>query len=126
VPAVVRFLSCELLLGPVDLAHVKETTGFHFNALSKKEGIAYRGKGIDWVIAGGESGPNARPMHPDWARALRDQCEAAGVPYLFKQWGEWLPWHQFNSSSVQDDAEQTRFATSEWYENQWNGVGRPF
>lgn len=46
---------------------------------------------IDWVIAGGESGPKARPMHPDWARSLRDQCTAAGVAYHFKQWGEWSP-----------------------------------
>lgn len=46
---------------------------------------------IDWVIVGGESGPGARPMHPDWARSLRDQCEAAGVPFLFKQWGDWAP-----------------------------------
>jgi protein gp37 len=46
---------------------------------------------LNWVIVGGESGPNARPMHPDWARSLRDQCEAAGVPFLFKQWGEWVP-----------------------------------
>lgn len=47
--------------------------------------------GIDWVIVGGESGHHARPMHPDWARSVRDQCQAAGVPFLFKQWGEWLP-----------------------------------
>jgi protein gp37 len=46
---------------------------------------------IDWAIVGGESGPGARPMHPDWARSLRDQCQAAGVPFLFKQWGEWYP-----------------------------------
>jgi len=46
---------------------------------------------LDWVVAGGESGPGARPMHPDWARSLRDQCAAAGVPFLFKQWGNWLP-----------------------------------
>lgn len=46
---------------------------------------------IDWVIAGGESGREARPMHPDWARSLRDQCVAAGVPFFFKQWGEWAP-----------------------------------
>lgn len=44
---------------------------------------------VDWVICGGESGPGARPMHPDWARSLRDQCQAAGVPFFFKQWGEW-------------------------------------
>jgi protein gp37 len=45
----------------------------------------------DWVIVGGESGPNARPMHPDWARSIRDQCAAAGIPLFFKQWGEWEP-----------------------------------
>ncbi|MCM2441157.1 phage Gp37/Gp68 family protein [Agrobacterium vitis] len=46
---------------------------------------------LDWVVAGGEGGRNARPMHPDWARSLRDQCAAAGVPFLFKQWGQWGP-----------------------------------
>lgn len=46
---------------------------------------------LHWVVAGGESGPKARPMHPDWARSLRDQCQAAGVPFIFKQWGEWAP-----------------------------------
>jgi protein gp37 len=80
VPAARRFLSCEPLLGPVDLsAWWKEnppgSTYWHPN-------------GIHWVIAGGESGPGARPMHPDWARSLRDQCAAAGVPFFFKQWGE--------------------------------------
>ncbi|SLN77274.1 DUF5131 family protein [Oceanibacterium hippocampi] len=50
-----------------------------------------RGAGIDWIICGGESGPGARPMHPDWARSVRDQCRAAGVPFFFKQWGEWAP-----------------------------------
>lgn len=49
----------------------------------------YRTAKIDWVIVGGESGPHARPMHPDWARSIRDQCQAAGTPFLFKQWGEW-------------------------------------
>lgn len=46
---------------------------------------------LDWVIVGGESGPKARPMHPDWVRSLRDQCQAAGVPFFFKQWGRWIP-----------------------------------
>src|SRR5690606_11374824 len=46
---------------------------------------------IDWVIVGGESGPGARPVHPDWARSIRDQCAAAGVPFFFKQWGAWAP-----------------------------------
>ncbi len=53
--------------------------------------VGFTMPGIDWVVAGGEPGPGARPMHPDWVRGLRDQCEAAGVPFLFKQWGEWSP-----------------------------------
>ena len=88
VPARVRFLSMEPLLGPVDLrAFLPPMQGPGWVS-------AYRPVGFDgqsllhWVIAGGESGPQARPMHPDWARGLRDQCAAAGVPFLFKQWGE--------------------------------------
>ena len=79
VPAWVRFLSCEPLLGPVDLT---SWLGFHCSDVPDDSKI-------HWVIAGGESGHGARPMHPDWARALRDQCQAAGVPFFFKQWGNW-------------------------------------
>jgi protein gp37 len=50
---------------------------------------------IRWVIVGGESGPGARPMHPDWVRGIRDQCQAAGVAFFFKQWGEWVPSDQY-------------------------------
>jgi len=81
--------------------------------------------GLSWVIAGGESGPNARPAHPDWFRSLRDQCAAAGVPFLFKQWGEWLPWSQFTGAAIDDPPEQTRFATREFFDGQWDDVGRP-
>lgn len=83
VPAAVRFLSCEPLLGPVDLDRWITTD---------EMGVPV-GMEIDWVIAGGESGPNARPMHPDWAMELRDQCQAAGVAFFFKQFGEWAPVH---------------------------------
>lgn len=75
IPARVRFLSCEPLLGPVDLGFGERGTG-----------CVDGGGMLDWVICGGESGPHARPMHPDWARSLRDQCAAAKVPFLFKQW----------------------------------------
>lgn len=81
IPARVRFLSCEPLLGPIKFADVPG-----FNRISEIDDIRRM-----WVICGGESGPGARPMHPDWARGLRDQCQAAGVPFLFKQWGEWWP-----------------------------------
>lgn len=80
-PAAVRFLSCEPLLGPINL--VRWLTPFH--------GLHAQHNGIDWVIVGGESGPQARPMHPAWALSLRDQCQAAGMAFFFKQFGEWSP-----------------------------------
>ena len=76
-PASVHFLSCEPLLGPLDLRTW---------LLKEKERYP-----IGWVIAGGESGSHARPMHPEWAANLRDQCIAANVPFHFKQWGHWCP-----------------------------------
>ena len=97
VPARVRFLSMEPLLGPVDLTELKNpavTIGEHiYSALDcdvDPEDDEWHGAKIHLVIVGGESGPGARPMHPDWARSLRDQCQAAGVAFFFKQWGEWI------------------------------------
>ncbi|MGE0768287.1 MAG: DUF5131 family protein [Hyphomicrobiaceae bacterium] len=109
-PAAVRFVSAEPLLGPVDFGFVGDAPpkiGYHrFDALTGRalpwDGIiggvsvwatnkAAACAQLDWVIAGGESGPNARPMHPEWAREIRDQCRSAGVPFFFKQWGEWAP-----------------------------------
>lgn len=93
VPAKIRFLSCEPVLEPVDLGFVKDRNGWRDVLHGWRNCDAYVGAddSVNWVICGGESGPNARPMHPDWARDLRDQCAAAGVPFLFKQWGEWEP-----------------------------------
>ncbi len=94
-------LSCEPLLGPVDLTHVHDVSthtyydvmgGSRFDYDLDGHGVAAPSRNkLDWVIVGGESGLNARPMHPDWARSLRDQCQAAGVSFFFKQWGEWYP-----------------------------------
>lgn len=134
-PAAKRFVSCEPLLGPVDVGkylrgcyecaiecgyrsatpppeekcHWCGAVGSDFGEFCpacKRQGfghvcphceanVVHRHPDtpcLDWVICGGESGKDARPMHPAWARALRDQCEAAQVPYFFKQWGAWLPW----------------------------------
>lgn len=124
-PAAVRFLSCEPLLADLDLEDVRFRGGardyYGVNALT---GSGHRADedgntdadpceypALDWVIAGGESGPGARPMHPDWVRSLRDQCADAGVPFHFKQWGEWLPIadrdkHGFNGWKVIDHLEQ--------------------
>lgn len=99
-PAAVRWVSAEPLLGPIDLRRVNCCENHIYDSLS---GDAARVMGhgtfwnvtaparVDWVVAGGESGPGARAMHPDWPRSLRDQCVAAGVAFHFKQWGEWMP-----------------------------------
>ncbi|MCA1907985.1 MAG: phage Gp37/Gp68 family protein, partial [Magnetospirillum sp.] len=121
-PAAVRWLSCEPLLGPVDLTRVgygedpfdecgghpesaigavatgmwwDATTGHFWSDNRHGDGsrsgleLSARYPRIDWVVCGGESGARSRPMHPDWARGLRDQCAATSLPFLFKQWGEW-------------------------------------
>lgn len=75
-PAAVRFLSCEPLLGHLNLRPWFNQQGLH---------------SIDWIIAGGESGGNSRPMHPDWVVSLLNQCAEFDVPFHFKQWGNWVP-----------------------------------
>lgn len=119
-PAAVRFLSCEPLLGPLDLtgwlgacpacggAGCPDGWGF---------GRRCRGRGLDWVIAGGESGPEHRPLDLDWARSLRDQCGAAGAPFFFKQIGgrtskaggrllDGRTWDEFPEAMARNDGAQ--------------------
>ncbi len=121
-PAAYRFVSYEPALGLVDFG--KYFGNLNYRKCDKCSMIGEDGlrcphcgqhatcsQPIDLVITGGESGPKARPMHPDWARSVREQCEAAGVPFHFKQWGEWKlthesrcndpgikgkPWHNFD------------------------------
>jgi protein gp37 len=110
-PADARFMSMEPLLGPVDIPlypkqcpNCKKSTEGRVTGLRGDRAEAfswYCGRksccnslplpSVDWIICGGESGPHARPMHPDWVRSIRDQCQSAGVPFFFKQVGEWLP-----------------------------------
>lgn len=121
-PAAVRFVSAEPLLGPVDLRIVQArgssrvqncVTGRSFSKTSLER--LPDGPRIDWLIVGGESGPHARPMHPDWVRSMRDQCQSAGVPFFFKQWGEWFPYGEVDASGNQNSVtlgERTGF----WHE----------
>lgn len=142
------FLSAEPLLGPIDLAFCDPSEAVESIEQDPCYGVYPDGStnhsppgymicdakrhwrnicdfresacGIDWVIVGGESGQHARPMHPDWARSLRDQCQAAGVPFFFKQWGTWEPLAKFNGrlllscdgkqfTSLDDDGRATVF-----------------
>lgn len=96
-PAQIRFLSMEPLLGPVNLRSLRignqsilhRLWGLHPDHDQLDALHPALPSRIDWVISGGESGPAARALHPDWERSLRDQCQDAGVPFHFKQWGEW-------------------------------------
>lgn len=103
-PAAKRIVSVEPMIGPVDLTTLDQSGGFtSYDALrsySDEQAREEHGEtdargysALDWVIVGGESGrgPGIRPMHPSWARQVRDDCAAAGVPFFFKQWGEWAP-----------------------------------
>lgn len=94
-PAAVRWLSCEPLLGPVDLGSALPrplcgacSADMEAPMCNACYSHFFRTPHVNWVVVGGESGPKARPMHPDWARSLRDQCVAAQVPFFFKQWGQ--------------------------------------
>jgi protein gp37 len=148
-PAAVRFLSCEPFLGPVDLFagdhsdHERDFDGnddyICLDCSTDDRHVPWRvidrsNLGIDWVIVGGESGPKARAMHPDWARSLRDQCATANVPFFFKQHGEWGPapfivrvcdpqtgWHGTDEelAAAKADSEArgaTHVHTGNWYE----------
>lgn len=138
-PAAVRFVSCEPLLGPVDLErHLnggKTLAEWKARALSVVDPYGFRPPypRIHWVIVGGESGPGARPMHPDWVRSIRDQCQAAGVPFFFKQWGQWEPaecrqgetvYRKVSDDTVvlfRSDVETDRY---HWWGGNW-GDGKP-
>lgn len=86
-PAAVRFVSVEPMLGPINAALWLP----FFPFLSRLDRESIGTPALDWVIVGGETGPGARVMAPEWARSLRDQCVEAGVPFFFKKWGDWKP-----------------------------------
>lgn len=122
-PAAKRWISAEPLLGPLSLTRLKAPVftpedrelDWRFNVLQRgdiyefEDGRGYwEGgdgpwhEGLDWVVVGGESGPGSRPMHPDWVRQIRDDCANNGVPFLFKQWGNWMPISQMPNGMADD------------------------
>lgn len=125
IPAVVHGVSIEPMLGPIDaskylgIVHEDECGVENKDeSISRLLNAPYDHlpfhdpwvKGIDWVICGGESGPNARPMHPDWVRFLKDQCQKAHVPFFFKQWGMWAEMNEFGPGMRWTFADGTRMS----------------
>lgn len=104
-PVAIRFILAEPLLGPIDI-------GRYLFADPARQNWARLNR-LHLCIVGGESGAGARPMHPDWARILRDQCVAAEASFFFKQWGEWAPGEcvERNTGTVQ---------TAHWFNNAWS------
>ena len=122
VPAPVTFLSCEPLLGPLDLSsYVIAGVGYvpHKSTLTHWD---HSRRLVDLIIVGGESGPHARPMHPDWARSLRDQCQAAGIAFHYKQHGAWLHQSQVSAELQRDLAMAEALGASFTYHNWSDGT----
>lgn len=90
-PASKRFVSVEPILGTIKLPPICDNQSCGDYGPGDCDPEPCQSRKLHWVICGGESGPNARPIHPDWVRSLRDQCKNAGVPFFLKQWGEWVP-----------------------------------
>ncbi|MFI6296795.1 phage Gp37/Gp68 family protein [Nonomuraea sp. NPDC050790] len=133
-PAAVRFISAEPLLGPVNLRRLQVRNRvidcLGGDVIDPSDGAVLCGTPsvLDWVIVGGESGPGARPMHPAWARSLRDQCELSHASYLFKQWGSWCPPHPKQGQSIyghvtNEDACQVVSREGELLGRPWGGWG---
>ena len=104
--AINSFWSMEPLLGPVSFE------GMFANPRNPADGTNAL-EALDWVIVGGESGTGARPMHPEWALSLRNQCTATGVAFLFKQWGEWAPGEVAGPNDRAIDA-------AYWFNGKWD------
>lgn len=115
IPAAKRFVSIEPMLGPVDVTDIKYFNAFNgdiklnslkgytmYESINSGMPCVTDCEKLDWVICGGETGPKARPMHPDWVRSLRDQCKAADVPFFFKQWGKYYT-HWANMTTWKDE-----------------------
>jgi protein gp37 len=133
-PAHIRVLSCEPLIGEIDLRGYLGERCADCLCTTDVCGCIYNLDGevintrISWIICGGESGRNARPMHPDWVRAIRDQCAKAGVAFFFKQWGEWVPINQIGSTDGPKQGgyfdEHRAFKTAKGIESTMAKVGK--
>ena len=116
IPARLHFLSVEPHLGDMDVrAYLGcRTCALHTGTQGRCPGCFTGATGVGWVICGGESGPQARPTHPDWVRSLRDQCREVGVAFHFKQWGEWAPGECANNLPSRSER------TATWWNGKWD------
>ena len=130
IPAAVRFLSCEPLLGALDLSqwlggYVLRTNDGRWLRNTHPDAATTGGtwlRGIEWVIGGGESGHGARPTHLGWARSLLNQCAEAGVPFFWKQWGEWAPGNDGPGGDILPIASGCKASGFWTYNDDWIGA----
>lgn len=131
IPAAKHFVSIEPMLSEIELTklYLNGNENYTKNALTgcfsgkSIEYDSYMGPKLDWVIVGGESGHKARPMHPDWVRSVRDQCKAAKVPFLFKQWGEWIIADASQGAISSNKPYGTLFPDGKWIPNIFDEKG---
>jgi protein gp37 len=116
----VFFASAEPLLGPIDFRRVEGAFRQATSMLGAMRNTGWHHIGLSWIITGGESGPGARPTHPDWIRSIRLQCQASGVPFLFKQWGEWAPGESCDGRQTRTESAAT------FYDEDWSNPGWHF
>jgi len=114
IPAAKHFVSVEPALGPVDITPWLPQIKRIENGITVPVTIGEHVPGLDWVIMGGETGPGARPMHPAWARSVRDQCKATGVPFFFKGWGAWC---EVTSGRFYGPSRACVSESGEWHES---------
>lgn len=100
IPAIEKFVSIEPMLSAISISEALQNAASYKYAFSMVMEGGNIKKCISWVICGGETGHNARPMHPDWVRSLRDECAASNVPFFFKGWGEWIDNQHSNSCEI--------------------------
>lgn len=125
-PAAVRFASLEPLIGEIALCDLRHPEGNDpIDALWHPDKAFFAhmrlAAKLDWVIVGGESGSKARPMHVEWARKIRNSCEATHTRFFFKQWGEWLPGHHYTPELQDRDSDlvQSRYECAQWDGEDW-------
>jgi hypothetical protein len=118
IPAAIKFVSCEPLLSSINFEKaIGHTLKWHTGGMKNC---------LSWVIVGGETGPKARPMHPDWVRSIREQCKEAGVPMFFKSWGEYKPGSDYINLKSKNHLVLNNGKYARWDNDDWKSITKDY